>query len=227
MRDEPFAAARHPSLCSSKPNRPRINTDDARLQMRKDPSSEILALALTSTPIQSLHHRLGLRLHLVESSEALEVLGVSESLHQHFEAIVLVSRDDLRRREISESHRPRKQEAHRITAPRAPVVGLTGDLEVVKLSEEASDLVRHNSKRGGGGGIDFGGGLGLRSGAGGGERDVGGREGSASGSRSAMTEPRSAERATNPLGCCKTETMSSTAIELAIEAIPGRVTVHI
>lgn len=35
------------------------------------------------------------------------------------------------------------------------------------------------------------------------------------------------EAATYPLGCCKSETMSSTAVELAMEAIPGRVTVHI
>lgn len=35
------------------------------------------------------------------------------------------------------------------------------------------------------------------------------------------------ERETHPSGCCKRETRSSTAVDDAIEAIPGRVTVHI
>lgn len=38
---------------------------------------------------------------------------------------------------------------------------------------------------------------------------------------------REKDRRTHPSGCCSNDTSSSTAVDEAIEAIPGRVTVHI
>lgn len=44
---------------------------------------------------------------------------------------------------------------------------------------------------------------------------------------SANTIDMSISAATNPFGCCKTLIINSTAVDAAIDASPGRVTVHI
>ena len=46
--------------------------------------------------------------------------------------------------------RARESVTHCFRAPRAPVVGLPGNFEILKAREEAADLVRHDAERRGG-----------------------------------------------------------------------------
>lgn len=90
--------------------------------------------------------------------------------------------------------------AHRIAATGTPIVRLPGDLEVIELGEEPTNLVRHNSEWGGGGRVDFSGGLGLGTGTGGGEGDIGGCEGSEKVDMSVVHEQESLRCRDEPLG---------------------------
>jgi endogenous inhibitor of DNA gyrase (YacG/DUF329 family) len=108
-------------------------------------------------------------------------------------------------------------DTYSFTAPSAFIVRSTHNVHIPELSKEAAQLVRHETQNASPifsvrvARIDIG-------------RWSRGVYARFSSVRIRLNKKRDQK---NPSGCCMSETSSSTAVEEAIEAKPGRVTVHI